>query len=75
MSLGTMVADTRDRPSGAMEQRWEGAFSWEVEDPNRGLHTPSKPSTAGMETRAEKTERSGEVRGHQTRLQHRVEQR
>lgn len=35
MSLGMMVADTRDRQSKAMEKRWGGTFGWEVDDPNQ----------------------------------------
>lgn len=41
--------------------------------PTSGLHTPSKPSIAGMGTRAEETERSRQMKGAQTRLQHRAQ--
>lgn len=69
MSLGAMAADMNED-----HQEMHFGFGG-VEAPTRGLHTPSKPSIIGMETMAKETERSEEVRGDQTRLQHRAEQR
>ena len=48
--------------------RWGGASA-------RGLPSPSTPSIEGVGPRAEEAGRRGEVKGDQTRQQHRVEQR